>query len=110
MPETPQQPLLDVQNLRTHFPIRKGFMRSVGGYVKAVEDVSFSVAQGETLGLVGESGCGKTTVGRTILRLIQPTGGIVISGQVTFDGQDVFALPAGPLRRLRRQNRRRAAL
>ncbi|MCL2648151.1 MAG: ABC transporter ATP-binding protein [Phycisphaerales bacterium] len=113
MPETSQHsptsprriglPLLEVNNLRTHFPIRKGFMRSVVGYVKAVEDVSFSVAQGETLGLVGESGCGKTTVGRTILRLIQPTGGIVISGKVTFDGQDVFALPPSQLRRRRRE-------
>ncbi|MCL2641144.1 MAG: ATP-binding cassette domain-containing protein [Phycisphaerales bacterium] len=103
MPETSQRPLLDVRNLRTHFPIRRGFMRNVAGYVKAVEDVSFTVSQGETLGLVGESGCGKTTVGRTILRLIQPTGGIVIEGSVTFDGQDVFALPPTPLRKLRRQ-------
>src|ERR1035437_5770840 len=78
-------PLLDVRNLRTYFPIRKGFLRSVGGYVKAVDDVSFTVGSGETLGLVGESGCGKTTVGRTILRLIEPKGGTVVAGSVRFD-------------------------
>src|SRR5215212_5182380 len=82
-------PLLDVQNLRTHFPIRKGFLRTVAGYVKAVEDVSFTVGSGETLGLVGESGCGKTTVGRTILRLIEAKAGVVVEGQVTFDKHDV---------------------
>jgi oligopeptide/dipeptide ABC transporter ATP-binding protein len=96
-------PLLEVRNLRTHFPIRKGFLRSVVGYVKAVEDVSFTVGAGETLGLVGESGCGKTTVGRTVLRLIEPTAGTVVAGQVRFDGKDVFALPPGDLRALRRQ-------
>ena len=96
-------PLLEVRNLRTHFPVRKGVMRRVVGHVKAVEDVSFEVGSGETLGLVGESGCGKTTVGRTILRLIEPKGGIVVEGRVTFDGQSVFDLPAGDMRRLRRQ-------
>jgi oligopeptide/dipeptide ABC transporter ATP-binding protein len=77
-------PLLEVRNLRTHFPIRKGLLRGIVGYVRAVEDVSFDLYAGETLGLVGESGCGKTTVGRTILRLIEPKGGIVVSGRVTF--------------------------
>jgi oligopeptide transport system ATP-binding protein len=78
-------------------------MRSIVGHVKAVVDVSFDVAAGETLGLVGESGCGKTTVGRTILRLIEPKGGIVVAGQVLFDGAPVFELPPGEMRRLRRQ-------
>lgn len=96
-------PLLEVENLRTHFPIRKGFFRTVVGYVKAVEDVSFTVGAGETLGLVGESGCGKTTVGRTILRLIEPTGGTVVQGRVRFDGRDVFNMHGAELRRLRRQ-------
>jgi oligopeptide/dipeptide ABC transporter ATP-binding protein len=96
-------PLLEVRNLRTYFPIRKGLMRSVAGYVRAVEDVSFEVGSGETLGLVGESGCGKTTVGRTIWRLIEPKGGTVVAGLTIFDGKNVFALPAGPMRALRRE-------
>ncbi|HVX83803.1 MAG TPA: oligopeptide/dipeptide ABC transporter ATP-binding protein [Phycisphaerae bacterium] len=96
-------PLLQVEKLRTYFPIRKGFFRRVAGYVRAVEDVSFAVGAGETLGLVGESGCGKTTVGRTILRLIDWTGGTEISGNVLFDGVDVFSLHGQELRRLRRQ-------
>src|ERR1700761_2190468 len=88
-------PLLDVRNLRTFFPIRKGFLRNVVGHVRAVDDVSFTVDAGETLGLVGESGCGKTTVGRTILRLIEgATGGADISGSVNFEGHDVFAMHA----------------
>jgi oligopeptide transport system ATP-binding protein len=95
-------PLLEVRNLRTHFPIRRGVMRTVAGYVKAVEDVSFQVNSGETLGLVGESGCGKTTVGRTILRLIEPVGGIVVNGDVVFENRHVFALSPGELRTLRR--------
>jgi peptide/nickel transport system ATP-binding protein len=69
--------LLDVKGLRKYFPIQKGFLRRVVGYVKAVDDVTFFVREGETLGLVGESGCGKTTAGRTILRLYEPTGGQV---------------------------------
>ena len=81
--------LLEVKNLKTWFPIRRGILQRTVGHVKAVDDVSFFVRRGETLGLVGESGCGKTTVGRTLLRLIPNSG-----GEVRFDGQDVFAAPA----------------
>ncbi len=77
---TPQgaQIILDVKGLKKYFPIQKGVMRKTVGYVKAVDDVSFFVREGETLGLVGESGCGKTTAGRTIIRLYEPTGGDVL--------------------------------
>ena len=81
--------LVNVENLVKHYPIRKGVVPRTVGLVRAVDGISFSIARGQTLGLVGESGCGKTTVGRTILRLIEPT-----SGQVTFDGHDVFSLDA----------------
>ncbi len=92
------QPLLSVRNLFKDFPIRKGvFARQVGA-VKAVNDVSFDVARGETLGVVGESGCGKTTTGRTILRLIEPT-----SGEVRFEGRDVRSMGTSELRALRRE-------
>lgn len=89
--------LLVVKNLQTWFPIRKGFFSKVVGYVKAVDDVSFTIKKGETLGLVGESGCGKTTTGRSILRLIEPTGGTVI-----FDGKDVTKMQKDDLRKLRK--------
>ena len=69
------QPLLSVRNLKKEFPIRKGVLARQVGAVKAVNDVTFDVARGETLGVVGESGCGKTTTGRAILRLIEPTSG-----------------------------------
>src|SRR5512139_2619159 len=69
--------LLDVKGLKKFFPIQKGLLRKVVGYVKAVDDVSFFVREGETLGLVGESGCGKTTAGRSIIRLYEPTGGTI---------------------------------
>jgi len=72
---TDPTPLLKVENLRKYFPVRSGFLRKVTGQVQAVDDVSFTLAKGETLGVVGESGCGKTTVGRCLLRLIEPTGG-----------------------------------
>jgi ABC-type oligopeptide transport system ATPase subunit len=91
-------PLLEVRHLKTYFPIRKGLLQRVVGHVKAVDDVSFTLRQGETLGLVGESGCGKTTVGRTILRLIPQTSGAVI-----YKGQSVFDQPAAEMRRLRRE-------
>ena len=90
--------LLEVKNLRTWLPVRKGLLQRTVGHFKAVDDVSFNIARGETLGLVGESGCGKTTVGRTILRLIQATG-----GEVRFEGKSVFAAGALELRSLRRQ-------
>src|SRR3954463_14375499 len=91
-------PLLSIRNLRKEFPIRKGvFSRQVGA-VKAVNDVSFDVARGETLGVVGESGCGKTTTGRTILRLLEPT-----SGEIMFEGRDVRSMGTSELRALRRE-------
>jgi oligopeptide/dipeptide ABC transporter ATP-binding protein len=90
--------LLQVQDLRTYFPIKKGVLSRTVGYVKAVDGVSFQVEAGKTLGLVGESGCGKTTVGRTILRLIPATG-----GSVRYKNEDFFAHKGEKLRRLRRQ-------
>ncbi|WP_373058984.1 ABC transporter ATP-binding protein [Gemmatimonas sp.] len=95
---TPTAPLLEVRNLTKHFPIRTGLLQRVTGAVKAVDGVSFDVHSGETLALVGESGCGKTTTGRSILRLIEPT-----SGTVRFDGTDVLALRGETLRRMRRR-------
>ncbi len=98
MIDEPEPPLLKVENLRTHFPIRTGILQRVTGHLKAVDDVSFEIREGETLGLVGESGCGKTTVGRTILRLIPATG-----GRVLYRGRNIFELSAGEMRRLRRE-------
>jgi len=91
-------PLLQVDDLHVHFPVRRGLLQRVVDHRRAVDGVSFEIKPGETLGLVGESGCGKTTVGRAILRLIPAT-----SGRVTFDGTDVFAQGAVQLRSLRRQ-------
>ncbi len=91
-------PILDVRDLRVHFPVREGFLGRPNGWVKAVDGISFAIRRGETLGLVGESGCGKTTAGRAILRLIKPTG-----GTVTFDGADLAALGRGKLRETRRK-------
>ncbi len=92
-----EAPLLDVKNLEVHFPIKSGFFGRTSGVVKAVDDITFNVKPGETLGLVGESGCGKTTTGRAVLRLVEPTG-----GQVIFDGKDVRALGASDLKKMRR--------
>ncbi len=95
-PQTP--PILQVRGLKTYFPIRKGVLQRTVGYVKAIDGVDFDVLPGETLGLVGESGCGKTTVGRSILRLIPAT-----EGSVVFEGQEVFGASGTSLRALRRQ-------
>jgi peptide/nickel transport system ATP-binding protein len=98
------QKLLEVNNLKKYFPIKKGFLRKTVGYVRAVDDVSFYVNEGETLGLVGESGCGKTTTARCILRAIDPT-----SGQIRFHTQqgnrlvDIAALSSAEIRPLRRE-------
>lgn len=89
--------LLVVEDLVKYFPIRKGLLQRVVANVRAVDGISFTVKRGETLGLVGESGCGKTTAGRTILRLIPATG-----GRVFFGGRDVFDLKKGELKQLRR--------
>ncbi|KPJ76773.1 MAG: hypothetical protein AMS19_12920, partial [Gemmatimonas sp. SG8_23] len=92
------EPLLRVRDLKTHFPIRRGTFGRVRGHVKAVDGVSLDLWRGETLGLVGESGCGKSTTGRSILRLVEPT-----SGDVRFDGVDVRSLDRDGLRALRRR-------
>lgn len=92
-----EQYLIDVEGLKTYFPIRRGILRKKVGWVKAVDGVSFRIERGKTLGLVGESGCGKTTVGRTILRLIPATEGAVL-----FEGRDVFGLSGGEMRELRK--------
>ncbi|GIV42262.1 MAG: ABC transporter ATP-binding protein [Vicingaceae bacterium] len=91
-------PILEVRNLKTYFPIRKGLFSKVKDYVKAVDDVSFDVLPGETLGLVGESGCGKTTLGRTILKLIEPTG-----GQIIYKGRDITPLTTKEMREYRKE-------
>lgn len=93
-----QQPLLKVEHLQTWYPLKKGIFAKVYDHVKAVDDVNVEVFEGETLGLVGESGCGKTTLGRSILRLLEPTG-----GKVFFDGIEVTALNAKELREFRKQ-------
>ena len=90
--------LVEVKNLVKYFPVRAGLLQRVVNHVKAVDDVSFFVRKGETLGLVGESGCGKTTVGRTMLRLIEPT-----SGSVMINGQDVFSMKPYDLKVARRE-------
>ena len=89
-------PLLDIVDLKKHFPVRRSAFGARRGMVKAVDGVSFQVRPGETLGLVGESGCGKSTVGRMILRLIEPT-----AGAIRFDGEDLLALEGAALRRRR---------
>jgi oligopeptide transport system ATP-binding protein len=94
----PGSALLEVRDLRTWFPIKRGVFSRTVGHVKAVDGVSFEVGEGKTLGLVGESGCGKTTVGRTILRLIPATG-----GSVMYRGRDFFAVPSGELRGMRQR-------
>jgi oligopeptide/dipeptide ABC transporter ATP-binding protein len=91
-------PLLEVEHLRVHFPVKPGLFAGSRGNVRAVDDVSFTVEAGETVGLVGESGCGKTTVGRAVVRLLEPTG-----GSVRFAGEDLTTLRGAALRERRRQ-------
>ncbi len=90
--------LLQVQNLKVHFPVKRGMFNRAQQFVQAVDDVSFSIAPGETLGLVGESGCGKTTLGRAIVRLVEPT-----AGRVLFEGEDIVTMSSGELRARRRK-------
>ncbi len=90
--------LLQVEGLKKYFPVRSGLLRRTVGHVYAVDDVSFTIGPGETLGLVGESGCGKTTVGRTILRLIEPT-----AGTLRLDGRDITGLRKAEFRPFRQQ-------
>ncbi|MBI3876873.1 MAG: dipeptide ABC transporter ATP-binding protein [Verrucomicrobia bacterium] len=90
--------LLEVRNLKVHFPVKHGVFSRVKAWVKAVDDVSFVIESGETLGLVGESGCGKTTLGRAIIRLLEPTAGTVL-----FEGEDISRLNGAELRARRRK-------
>jgi oligopeptide/dipeptide ABC transporter ATP-binding protein len=92
-----QTPLIQVRDLKKHFTIRRGALRRQVGTVKAVDGVSFDIMRGETLGLVGESGCGKSTTGRTILQLLSPT-----DGRIIFDGRNLTDLSKGDVRRIRR--------
>ncbi|MGB2911525.1 MAG: oligopeptide/dipeptide ABC transporter ATP-binding protein [Anaerolineales bacterium] len=89
--------LVVVKDLYKHFPVRGGILRKIIGWIKAVDGVGFTIREGETLGLVGESGCGKSTIGRTILHLHEPT-----SGDVEFDGQNIFSLKKNELKTMRR--------
>ena len=91
-------PVIEVEGLQKHFPIKKGLLRRNAGYVYAVDEVSFAIARGETLGLVGESGCGKSTVARTVMRLIEPT-----SGAIKLNGHDITRLGKAAMRPHRRQ-------
>jgi oligopeptide transport system ATP-binding protein len=90
--------LLEVKNLKVHFPVKHGLFSRLRAHVKAVDDVSFTIAPGETLGLVGESGCGKTTLGRAIVRLVEPT-----AGSVLFEGEDITQMRGAELRARRRK-------
>src|SRR5512135_2036059 len=90
--------LVEVRGLVKYFPVRGGILQRTQGWVKAVDDISFTIRRGETLGLVGESGCGKTTVGRLLLRLIEPT-----AGSVLFEGRDLTTASGSELKALRRE-------
>ncbi|MGI6563712.1 MAG: ABC transporter ATP-binding protein [Clostridia bacterium] len=90
--------ILEVKNLKTYFPIKSGVLQRTVGHIKAVDDVSFSIKKGQTFGLVGESGCGKTTIGRSILRLVEPTAGSII-----IDGVDISKLKSKELRSMRKK-------
>ncbi|MGE8205219.1 ABC transporter ATP-binding protein [Heyndrickxia sp. NPDC080065] len=95
--ETNSNKLLKIQNLKTYYPVKGGFFKRTIAQVKAVDDISFEINKGETLGLVGESGCGKSTAGRTILKLLSPT-----SGKIVFDGKDITHLRGKELRLARK--------
>src|SRR5579859_4816278 len=90
--------LLEVKNLKVHFPVKHGLFSRVKEHVKAVDGVSFAIQPGETLGLVGESGCGKTTLGRAIVKLVEPT-----AGNILFEGEDIAHLSGAALRARRRK-------
>jgi oligopeptide transport system ATP-binding protein len=99
IPATDARPtLVEAEGLEVHFPIRAGFLQNTIGVVRAVDGISFTIRRGETLGLVGESGCGKSTTGRALIRLRDNT-----AGTVTFDGIDLASLKTGPLRKMRRR-------
>jgi len=93
-----EKKLLEIKNLKKYFPVKAGVFRKTVGYVKAVDDISFTIKKGETLGLVGESGCGKSTTGRTILRLLEAS-----SGEIWFEGKDVLSLGKQDLRSMRKE-------
>jgi oligopeptide/dipeptide ABC transporter ATP-binding protein len=97
-PVTVRPPLIEIEDLKTYYPIRAGILRRVMAHVKAVDGVSFEIRRGEIFGLVGESGCGKTTLGRTLLRLEEPT-----EGQARFEGEDVFKRKGDDLKKMRRR-------
>ena len=91
-----EQPLIEVRNLKKYFPLRSGFFNRVTGHVKAVDGISFTIPRGKTMGLVGESGCGKSTTGKTLLRLEEKT-----SGDVLFEGREIYDIGTKEMRRLR---------
>jgi len=95
---TKEQPLLEVQNIKKYFPIKGGFLQRTLGFVRAVDDISLTIEEGETLGIVGESGSGKSTLGRTIIRLLEPTDGII-----KFNGHDISHLSRKELRTARKE-------
>ena len=108
-----QTPILEVKDLKMHFPIRRGFLQRVVGHVRAVDNVDLAIREGETLGLVGESGCGKTTLGRCVVRAYRPTDGQILyrdghngSSEIT----DVAPLNEGDLRQYRREARDRKSV
>jgi oligopeptide transport system ATP-binding protein len=90
--------MLEVKNLKMYFPVKRGILRRTAGYVKAIDDVTFSIGKRETLGLVGESGCGKTTIGKCVIRLLRPT-----AGRIYFEGNDISGLSQVELREYRKR-------
>ena len=90
--------MLEIRDLKVYFPIKTGILQRTVGHVRAVDGVSLSLKRGETLGLVGESGCGKTTIGRAIVRLNEPSEGVI-----SYEGQDILAIKGEELRRIRKK-------